>query len=469
MSGPVPLGLVRGLLGVAAPSFHFEGEGPALPLPSRFAASRASGSCSAPPLQSLQGGCVVAHHPAARPSPAAITGVVLVRLDAAAIRRYRRGMERWVEQRLAELRAAGLYREPADSALHLRRAPAGGAWIDACSNDYLGLAARLVSRETAEGARVGAAASRLVQGTFVQHEQLEAELADWLGAEACLVLPSAFAANVGLIPVLAGDPKSLVVSDALNHASIVDGCRLARGRVVVVPHLGLEAVAEALASHDPGAPAWVVTEGLFSMDGDSPNLVELRRLCDRFGAGLVVDEAHSLGVFGPSGAGAAAASRVRPDVVVAGLGKAIGGQGGLIACSANMRALLWNRARSFVFTTGVSPAFASLMLEQVRAARAADSERARLTAAARALRAALEERRLPVGAGAHGPIVPVLLGSNERAMRAMDELRARGVLAQAIRPPTVPVGEARLRLTAHASWPADAIGRIVDGVEAACA
>jgi 8-amino-7-oxononanoate synthase len=134
-----------------------------------------------------------------------------------------------------------------------------------------------------------------------------------------------------------------------------------------------------------------------------------------------------------------------------------------------MHALLWNRARSFVFTTGVSPAFASLMLEQVRAARAADSERARLAAAAASLRAALEERRLPVGAGATGPILPVLLGSNERAMRAMDELRQRAVLAQAIRPPTVPVGQARLRLTAHASWPADAIERIVDGVESACA
>lgn len=385
-------------------------------------------------------------------------------------------MDRWAEQRLEELRASGLFRDPDDSTLHGQLAPEGGPWIDACSNDYLGLASRLVSRETVDGSRVGAAASRLVQGTFREHEELEGELAGWLGTEACLTLPSAFAANVGLIPVLASDPKSLVVSDALNHASIVDGCRLARGRTVVAPHLSVDAVADALAKRDAQAPAWVVTEGLFSMDGDSPDLAGLRAVCDRFEAGLVVDEAHSLGVLGPGGAGAAAASGIRADVYVGGLGKAVGGQGGLIACSGAMRSLLWNRARSFVFSTGVSPAFASLMVGQVRAAKAADAERARLLERGAALRAALGRGRLstPAGAsegitiGAAGPIVPVLLGSNERAMLAMNQLRQRGVLAQAIRPPTVPVGQARLRLTAHANWPDDAVERIAAGVEAAC-
>ncbi|HVY28001.1 MAG TPA: aminotransferase class I/II-fold pyridoxal phosphate-dependent enzyme [Polyangiaceae bacterium] len=383
-------------------------------------------------------------------------------------------MDRWAEQTLDELRSSGLFRDPVDSALHQHEAPGGGPWVDACSNDYLGLAARLVSRETMNGARVGAAASRLVQGTFREHEALEAELANWVGTEACLMLPSAFAANVGLIPVLASDPKSLVVSDALNHASIVDGCRLARGRTVVTPHLSLDAVADALARRDPHAPAWVVTEGLFSMDGDSPDLARLRALCDRYEAGLVVDEAHSLGVLGPGGSGAAAAAGARADVYVAGLGKAIGGQGGMIACSAVMRSLLWNRARSFVFSTGVSPAFASLMLGQVRAAREADAERARLREHAAALRTALSRCPLPASTvpsptAAAGPIVPVLLGTNERAMLAMDQLRQRGVLAQAIRPPTVPVGQARLRLTAHADWPREAIERIAEGVEAACA
>jgi 8-amino-7-oxononanoate synthase len=133
-----------------------------------------------------------------------------------------------------------------------------------------------------------------------------------------------------------------------------------------------------------------------------------------------------------------------------------------------MRSLLWNRARSFVFSTGVSPAFAKLMLDQVRRAKAADAERSRLLARAAELRAALNHHGVPPAAGGHGPIVPVLLGTNERAMLAMEQLRQRGVLAQAIRPPTVPVGQARLRLTAHANWSDDAAGRIAEGVEAAC-
>jgi 8-amino-7-oxononanoate synthase len=380
-------------------------------------------------------------------------------------------MEDWVQARLADLGAAGLLRDPADSELHLGAAPAGGDWLDACSNDYLGLGSVGVSRETVEGlvgVRPGAGASRSVQGTFAEHVELEAELAEWLGTEAGLFTTSAFAANAGLIPALANE-DSLVVSDALNHASIVDGCRLARARVVVTPHLDLGAVETALSQRSAAAAAWVVTEGLFSMDGDSPDLVGLRSLCDRFGAGLVVDEAHSLGVFGPSGAGLSAQLRVRPEVTVAGLGKAVGSQGGALASSKSFRTWLWNRARSFVFSTAASPLVCRLTLEQVRRARSADAARARLAARSTELRAELQRRGLPGLAGAHGPIVPVLLGSNERALAAMAELRRRGILAQAIRPPTVPSGAARLRLTAHADWPDDAVRRIGEALEAACA
>jgi 8-amino-7-oxononanoate synthase len=379
-------------------------------------------------------------------------------------------MQDWVKAQLDGLATAGLLREPRDSGLHLSRPAGGRDWLDACSNDYLGLGARAVSRETLEvltGARAGAGASRLVQGSFAEHDALEHELAQWLGSEACLLTLSAFAANVGLIPAIAG-PDSLVVSDALNHASIVDGCRLARARVVVTPHLDLSAVEAALKTHIGSAPAWVVSEGLFSMDGDSPELPELRALCDRYGAGLVVDEAHSLGVFGPGGAGRAAAQGVKVDVTVAGLGKAVGSQGGLLACSESMRTLLWNRARSFVFSTAPSPAVCRLTLAQVQAARTADSQRARLAARSLELRSELAKHGLPTLPGAHGPILPLVLGSNERALGAMHELRRRGILAQAIRPPTVPAGAARLRLTAHADWPDDAVPRIIEALEAAC-
>jgi 8-amino-7-oxononanoate synthase len=379
-------------------------------------------------------------------------------------------MQKWVDARLNDLAVGGLLRDPADSRLH-RSGAASGAWLDACSNDYLGLGARGVSRETLEelaGSRVGAGASRLVQGSFAEHDALERELADWLGTEACLLTSSAFAANVGLIPAIA-DADSLVVSDALNHASIVDGCRLARARVVVTPHLEVAAIEAALKTHRGSAPAWVVIEGLFSMDGDSPELPELRAVCDRYGAGLVVDEAHSLAVVGAGGAGHCAAQAVKADVIVAGLGKAVGSQGGLIACSDTLRTWLWNRARSVVFSTAPSPALCRLTLAQVRAARAADSERERLVARSSELQLGLAAQGLPSLPGARGPILPIVLGSNERALGAMQELRRRGILAQAIRPPTVPVDAARLRLTVHADWPDDAVSRIVAALEVACA
>jgi 8-amino-7-oxononanoate synthase len=380
-------------------------------------------------------------------------------------------MQDWVKARLEELARKGLLRDPADSDLHTNNLGERAApFLDACSNDYLGLASGLVSRETVEalaGARLGAGASRLVQGSFPEHAALERELADWVGAEACLLTLSAFAANVGLIPAIA-EAESLVVSDALNHASIVDGCRLARARVVVTPHLDVEAVEATLRGHHGSAPAWVVTEGLFSMDGDSPDLPALRSVCDRYGAGLIVDEAHSLGVFGPGGAGLAAAQGVVPEVLVAGLGKAVGSQGGLLASSFQMRTWLWNRARSFVFSTAASPLLCRSSLLQVRAARSADAARARLAARSVELRSALAARGLAPLGEARGPIVPIVLGSNDRAMAAMAELRRRGILVQAIRPPSVPEGGARLRLTVHADWPDDAVARIVDGLEAAC-
>ena len=194
----------------------------------------------------------------------------------------------------------------------------------------------------------------------------------------------------------------------------------------------------------------------------------LRALCDRYGAGLYLDEAHSLGVVGPEGAGLAAQQGVRPDVLVAGLGKAVGSQGGFVAGSESLRTWLWNRARTFVFSTAPSPVLAHLIREQVLEARSAESARSRLAANSIELRKALLDQGLRVPAGA-GPIVPVVLGSADRALRAMAVLRQHRILAQAIRPPTVPVGEARLRLTVHADWPDNAVPRIARALEIACA
>lgn len=381
-------------------------------------------------------------------------------------------MDGWLKAQLERLAAAGLLRDPADSEARVRMAVEDGApLIDACSNDYLGLGARGVSRETLDsllGVPLGAGASRLVQGTFAEHRDLERELAAWVGAPAALVATSAFAVNVGTLPALV-EEDSLIVSDRLNHASIVDGCRLAKGRVVITPHLELEPVERALRARPSATPAWVVTEGLFSMDGDSPNLSELRALCDRYGAGLYVDEAHSLGVLGPRGAGRAAEEGVRTDALIGGLGKAAGSQGGFVAGSELLRTWLWNRARGFVFSTAPSPAATRLTLAQLRAIQAADTARARLHQRSRELRAALQQQGLTLLGDVASPIVPIVLGSNERALRAMQTLRQHRILAQAIRPPTVPVGAARLRITVHADWPDDAVARIATALEVACA
>lgn len=461
------IGGAHGAARFRVPTWSLRGQALVVPALLAALARTRSRRCPCPPVATYR-------DPPGEPlaqSPCPDPVLVLEALDGGPSRRYREGMDDWLRARLSELEASGLLRDPQDAmAREALTTVSGPALIDACSNDYLGLGARTVSRETLAAlscTRRGSGASRLVQGTFPEHLQAERALAGWVRLPAALLGLSAFAANAGSIPALV-EQDSLLVSDRLNHASIVDGCRLARAKVVVTPHLDLGAVESALRSRSPSAPAWVLTEGLFSMDGDSPDLVALRVLCDRYGAGLYIDEAHSLGVVGPDGAGLAAHQGVTPDVLVAGLGKAVGSQGGFVAGSELLRTWLWNRARAFVFSTAPSPMLAHLICEQVLEAQSAHSARSRLIAHSSELRKALLERGLQVPAGA-GPIVPVLLGSSERALRAMAVLRQHGVLAQAIRPPTVPAGEARLRLTVHADWPEDAVPRIARALEIACA
>ena len=370
--------------------------------------------------------------------------------------------------RLGELEGAGLLRVPDDgrgrAAAEGQAAARGLAFVDASSNDYLGLAAADVSRETdVQGSTVGAGASRLVHGTRGPHLALEAAVADWVRLPTALLATSGYAANVGLLGALAR-PGTLVVSDRLNHASIIDGCRLGRAEVSVTPHLDLAAVESALAAGAAATARWVVVESCYSMDGDGPDLAALRALCDRYDAALLVDEAHALGVFGPEGAGRCAALGVVPDALVGMFGKAVGSQGAFVAGSAALRSLLWNDARSFVFSTATSPRLAEATLLHVQRVRSADADRATLLDRVRALRAALTAERIAVGPGLGGPIVPILVGDNERAAAVVTELERNGVLAQAIRPPTVPAGTARIRLTVTARWPADAPLRVAGAV-----
>lgn len=357
----------------------------------------------------------------------------------------------------------------------LRRAPEPIApdVLSFCSNDYLGLAAR-----PAPVAPSGAGASRLIAGERLEHRRLEQALAGWLGTEDALVFSSGYAANVGTLAAVAG-PGELIVSDALNHASIIDGARLSRARVAVVPHNDLDAVGRVLEARSESR-AWVAVESYYSMDADGPDLPALREICDRHRAALFVDEAHALGVLGPSGRGRCAETRTTADVLVGTLGKAFGGQGAFAAGRSVLRDWLWNRARSFVFSTGLAPVSAASALRALHEV----VERPELAANVLAMAARLRRGLIDVGARASlqgdetdtlgaprvlgfGHVVPVVVGTPARATALADRLRERGIAAHAIRPPTVPAGTARIRLTVTARHVEDDIDRAIEAYASA--
>src|SRR6185369_8105450 len=377
--------------------------------------------------------------------------------------------ESLLDQVLTELRSGSLLREPDDGSA--RRSVAGAAErlrllpLDASSNDYLGFASRPVSRETL--GNPGAAASRLIHGSTPEHLALESDLAAWVGAESALLFSSTYAANLGLISAL-GIEGSVILSDAANHASLIDGARLAKAEVRVLPHLDLAALSHALQEQRGSRACWVVTESYFSMDGDGPDLRALRALCDQHDACLIVDEAHAVGVFGKGGAGRCAEAGVRPDVLIGALGKAVGTHGGFIAGSTQLRTFLWNKARSFVFSTAPSPRLADLTRVHVELVKGAEVQRRTLASNAENLRAELLAARLPVAPNSFGPIISVILGDNARVLSAAARLRSVGILAQAIRPPTVPSGAARLRLTVKATFSQTDIARLAQAVKEAC-
>ncbi len=331
--------------------------------------------------------------------------------------------------------------------------PAG---VDFCSNDYLGLrrdprlAEAAAAAARAHGAGMGAA--RLLRGTTPLHTALEAELAAWKGTGACLLFNTGYQANATLLPALLG-PGDAVFSDALNHASLVDGCRLARAggaTVQVYRHLHLAELAERMAAWQaeaaPGALALVATDAVFSMDGDAADLPGLLDLCRRSGALLLVDEAHATGLLGASGAGLAEHQGVAGQVplVMGTLGKALGAFGAFVCADGELREHLLNTARGFIFSTALPPPVVGAALEGVRIARAEPWRRARALGRARHLREALG---LP---DAPSAIVPVPVGPDAEAVRLARILQGRGFDVRAVRPPTVPEGSARLRITTGA-------------------
>ena len=362
------------------------------------------------------------------------------------------------------LRALEPLRTPPGAEIELRP---GERLINFSSNDYLGLAGDArIAQALALGARewgAGAGASRLVCGDFVPGHELERELAEFAGSEAALLFPSGYAANCGILPAFAG-PEDLVLSDALNHASIIDGCRLSRARVEVYPHADVRAVEQGLRA--AARRKIVVTDAVFSMDGDRAPLPELAALCSAAGALLVVDEAHATGVIGPRGAGLAAELGVAADVRMATLSKAFGVAGAYVASARPVCDLLVNRARPLIFSTALPPALACAASASLRilAGPEGDERRASLWSNVRRFAAGLRQMGFP--AHEDSAIFPVVLGAPERALSAAARLRELGILAKPIRPPTVPAGTSRIRFAltaAHSAAHVDtALGALRD-------
>jgi glycine C-acetyltransferase/8-amino-7-oxononanoate synthase len=323
-----------------------------------------------------------------------------------------------------------------------------------CSNNYLGLADHPRVREAAADAAmrwgVGAGASRLVSGTMTIHERLERCLADFEGTESCLLYGSGYLANIGVLTTL-GRAGQTIFSDALNHASIIDGCRLARAETFVYGHCDLEHLQWALREHGREGDV-IVTDSVFSMDGDIAPLAGIVALARQHGALVVVDEAHATGTLGPGGRGAIAEAGLEGevDVLVGTLSKALGSYGGYVCAGHEIIELLVNSSRSLIYSTAPPPPAVAGALAALELLIEQPLRPEKLQSTAELLRRQLVAAGMPPRSG-RTQIIPLIVGDADVAVRLSDAALARGVFAQAIRPPTVPAGSSRLRLTVMAS------------------
>ncbi|MCC7076083.1 MAG: 8-amino-7-oxononanoate synthase [Acidimicrobiia bacterium] len=381
----------------------------------------------------------------------------------------------WCASRLGDLAAEDLLRTvvPLETPSGPRIRVAGREMVLMCSNDYLGLAADTRLAEAAKRAAdewgTGSGASRLVSGATRLHAELEARLASHEGTEDCVLFSSGYLANIGTIAALVG-PGDTVVSDALNHASIIDGCRLSRAEVRTFPHADAEAAAAQVAAvrgDDVTRRILLVTDSVFSMDGDIAPLAELAHACRENDAWLMVDEAHATGLFdGGRGAVHAVGVAGDVDVLLGTCSKALGSLGGFVAGSRALCDWLRNRARSFVYDTSLPGSAVAASLAALDIVQTDDSRRRRLHE---------HTRRLATSLTSHGwdvmppsaAIVPVVVGSAADALRIGEILWEHGVFARPIRPPTVPAGSARIRLCPMATHDTDDIDLVIEAF-AAC-
>ena len=373
-----------------------------------------------------------------------------------------------IQDELQTIRDASLYRR-------LRRVEGdqgptlildGREVINFSSNNYLGIANHpnlaAAAKQAIDQYGCGSGASRLISGNMALHEELEAKLAELKGTEAGLVFNSGFQANTGILSTLTSE-GDVIFSDALNHASIIDGCRLSRAKTLIYAHRDLDQLAAALTQAANSRRKLIVTESIFSMDGDEAPLAGIVDLAEKHGAMVMVDEAHATGLFGANGAGVVAKLNLGDRVLVqmGTLGKALGGFGAYVAGSRSLRELLINRCRSFIFTTSLPPAVMAMAIAAIDLVKCEPERRERLWRNCRILSEGLRAQGFHLGASA-SPILPLIIGDAGKCMRFSEQLLSRGIFAQGIRPPTVPEGTSRLRITVMATHTGAHIDRALE-------
>jgi 8-amino-7-oxononanoate synthase len=387
----------------------------------------------------------------------------------------REAMPAWMDDELMARRRLGLYRRRrrATWARGARIRIEGREYINFASNDYLNLASdpqlAQVAAWAAKRYGCGAGSSPLVSGYLPPHRALERALAEWEGTEAALTFSSGYTANVGVLTALAGR-GDVIFSDKLNHASLIDGCRLSRADVHVYRHRDIGHLRELLEKYSPAARRpLIVSDTVFSMDGDLAPLAELVELSERFDALLVIDEAHATGVLGEKGTGLTELLPVtrKPDpdrvVKIGTLSKALGTQGGFVCGTRRLIDYLVNTARPYIFSTALTPPMAGAAWRAVTIASAARDSRQHLAGLSAALRAGVTN--MVAQHAQSSPIIPIIVGEATAAVRLSKQLQRRGLLVPAIRPPTVPEGTARLRISLTAGHTQDDVLRLLTALD----
>ena len=360
-------------------------------------------------------------------------------------------LDEWLSKRIDQTKAAGLYRKLRT----MNTAPLPEMLIDGkrhlvfSSNNYLGLAndrqlvyaAETILNEFG----VGSSGSRLTTGHTEWHRRLEEKIAQFKQTEAALLFSSGFLANVGVLSSLP-EKGDVILSDQLNHASIIDGCRLSKASTVVYNHINMDHLEEKLKKTSHYMRRFIVTDGVFSMDGTIAPLDQIISLAKRYHAYVIVDDAHATGVLGEKGRGTSEHFGVHPDVVIGTLSKAVGTEGGFVAGSRVLIDFLLNHSRTFIFQTAMPPSICSASYAAFEIIEESDTKRKLLDSNVKKIKTSLVEMGFDVK-GDDTPIIPVMIGEPTEAVIFAEKLQENGIFAPAIRPPTVPVGESRIRLT----------------------